>query len=298
MEPSNIQRVRFWKDPFVQFLALGALVFIVYAFSRSEDETQSSNRIVIDASTQVWLYDNFIKQFGRPPSRPEMGAIIKSHVDQEIKAREALAMGLDAGDSIVQRRMVQKFEFIFGSEAADRTPDDDVLRGFYRDNLGDYMPPAVISFEHRWFNTDGRGTSAKHDAERALSVLQSGRDVPGDPFPGPHQSFFVSTPDYEVRRALGSEFTRAVFDAPLETWSGPLKSGLGYHLVYVTHRIQPEPPPFDQVRDAVLEQWREAESARLLSETIEQMKAGYEIEIDEAGLTQLNYAPDDLPIAQ
>jgi hypothetical protein len=285
--------LQFCKDPFFQFLALGVVVFAVYGLSKSARQDADKNRIVIDGPTQVWLYDNFKKQFGRAPSRPEMGALIKSHIDQEVKSREALAMGLDQGDSIVQRRMVQKFEFIFGSEAADATPDDAALEAWHREHIEEFTFPGVITFSQLWFSPDERGGAAEADARAALAALNAGENVNADRFPlGERVENATSA---EVRAMFGPEFARAVFDLPLDSWAGPLKSGLGVHLVRVTAMTRPEPIAFTEVREDVLARWRESESARLLSETVAELKSGYEVEIDEQALVGLEYSPDEVP---
>ena len=66
--------MRFLRDPFVQFMIGGCLVFAVYAWSRP---TNIEKRISIDAETQQWLHSNFSKQFRRPPTELEMGALIR-----------------------------------------------------------------------------------------------------------------------------------------------------------------------------------------------------------------------------
>ena len=41
-----------------------------------------------------------------------MRRLIENKVREEILYREALALGLDKGDNIVKRRLVQKMEFV------------------------------------------------------------------------------------------------------------------------------------------------------------------------------------------
>ena len=46
------------------------------------------------------------------PSPEDMRRLIENKVREEILYREALALGLDKGDNIVKRRLVQKMEFV------------------------------------------------------------------------------------------------------------------------------------------------------------------------------------------
>lgn len=278
------------KDPFAQFLTVGALIFLAYGFTRSANQSGGDKRIAIDRPTQVWLYNNFKKQFRRSPSRIEMGALIKGYIEQEVKYREALAIGLDERDSIVRRRMMQKFDFLFGAAAADVVPEEDVLRQWLEANPEEFTVPAMITFSHHWFSPDDRGDAARADATAALANLQSGQTVQSDPFP--FETAFEAATKGQVRSVLGEAFADAVFEAPLGDWSGPLKSGLGYHLVRVTQKTEPRILPFEEVRELALQNWREVENKRILAETLAEMKGTYDVEIDEQALIELDYALD------
>jgi hypothetical protein len=59
----------------------------------------------------------------------------------------------------------------------------------------------------------------------------------------------------------------------------------------VSARVEGKLPPLEEVRDAVLAAWREAESDRIIEELVAELRADYEIEIDEAALVSLNYVP-------
>ncbi|MCH7908539.1 MAG: peptidyl-prolyl cis-trans isomerase [Candidatus Hydrogenedentes bacterium] len=280
--------VRVLKDPFVQFLIVGALIFAAYSLLRPGESGSGDRRILIDSPMQTWLYENFSKQFGRPPSRDEMERLIGAYAEHEVKYREALAMGLDDRDTIVRRRMMQKFDFLFGNAAADAVPDDATLQEFLAGHAEEFALSPAISFEHLWFSPDERGSAAEQDARAALAALQSGESAEGDLFP--FDVTFELATSVEVRNVLGVDFAEAVFDAPLGIWFGPVASGLGVHLVRVAERRDSELPAFVEVREAVLQRWREVESDRLLAERIAALKAEYEVEIDQSALDGFTYS--------
>lgn len=280
--------MRVLKDPFVQFLIVGAMIFAVYSFLRPGEAGPGDRRILVDSPTQTWLYENFAKQFGRSPSRDEMESLIGAYIEHEVKYREALSMGLDDRDSIVRRRMMQKFDFLFGNAAAAALPDDPALQEFLAEHEEEFALPPAISFEHLWFSPDTRGDFAERDAQAALAALQSGASAEGDSFPF-DVTFDLATPS-EVRTVLGIDFMEVVFDAPLEVWFGPVASGLGEHLVRVTERRESQLPPFMELREAVLQRWRELESDRMLAERIAALKAGYDVEIDKSALDEFIYS--------
>lgn len=282
--------MRIVKDPFLQFLALGALIFVVYSFSKSSERRDAEKRIEIDGPTQDWIYSNFEKQFRRRPSRLEMGSLIQAFIEHEVKYREALAMGLDERDTIVRRRMMQKFDFLFGNAAADMAPGDGILQAWYAANSDEFALPATVSFTHLWFSPDSRGSAAPADAAAAREALRAGEERRGDLFP--FDVAFDTATRAEVRNVMGPEFTQKVFEAPMNEWSGPFESGLGHHVVRVTQKSLRESRPFAEVRDAVLQRWRDTESERILAEMVARLKAGYDVVIDEAAIAQFDYAPD------
>lgn len=292
--------MRLLRDPFIQFLLVGGLVFAVYSFARPNADDDIDKRISIDAATQQWLHSNFEKQFRRPPTRLEMGALIRRYTTNEVKYREALTMGLDDRDSIVRRRMMQKFDFLFGNTAATAIPDDHKLREWYAKNGEEFRLPPTITFQHCWFSPDSRGDSASDDAAAALVEIRGSKDATIDPLKlgdsFPFDTQFDDATFTQVRNVLGEGFAAAVFaaeaDAVDQGWTGPIKSGLGYHLVRIKKRTEGEQPPLDQIRDNVLAEWREQESERMLTDMIAGLQAEYEVELDQEAIMQLEYTTE------
>lgn len=279
---------RILRDPFAQFLVLGSVIFLFFGLTGSEERADTDRRISVDGPTQAWLYDNFSKQFQRPPTRSEMDALIQAHIRDEVKYREAIALGLDDRDSIVRRRMTQKFDFLFGDAGTRVTPTDVELELWYEEHVDEFVVPAEVSFTHRWFSPDRRGSDAKSDATSALSALIKGESTAGDPFP--FGDTYETQTQNEVRRVFGSEFATALFDAAVDEWSGPIESGLGFHVVRVTRMTQSEALPLDAVSDAALGAWRREESGRVLAATLDRLRSDYVVEIDEAATEGFEYS--------
>jgi peptidyl-prolyl cis-trans isomerase C len=290
--------MRLLRDPFIQFLLVGGLVFVVYSFARPSGDGDIDKRIRIDAATQQWLHSNFAKQFRRPPTRLEMGALIRRYTTNEVKYREALTMGLDNRDSIVRRRMMQKFDFLFGNAAATTVPDDQVLNDWYAKHGEAFHLSPRITFQHVWFSPDKRGDSAREDAAAALAEIDGGKDAKKDPTklgdPFPFDTEFDDATFVEVRRVLGEEFSQRMFevDAAGHGWIGPFKSGLGYHLVQIKKRIEGAQPPLEQIRDDVLAIWRQQESERMLADMIAKLQGQYDVELDQDAIMELEYTPE------
>jgi hypothetical protein len=204
-------------------------------------------------------------------------------------------MGLDDRDSIIRRRMMQKFDFLFGNGAADLLPEDSVLGEWYLANPDEFLEPDRVSFTHVYFSPDKR-ESAGSDAASMLDSLGENSTPEGDLFP--FEVRFEKASSAEVRNVLGPEFARDIFLAPMKTWSGPIQSGLGFHLIQVTEKIESKLLPLEEIRDAVLERWRETESKRILEKLISELTDQFEIEIDEESLMRFEYTPDESAVVQ
>ena len=82
--------------------------------------------------------------------------MIDMAIKDKILAREAVALGLDQGDSIVERRLSQKMEFLLSDLAQSPDTTDEELQVFLEENLETFSEPAKISLRHIFFNPENR----------------------------------------------------------------------------------------------------------------------------------------------
>lgn len=278
--------IQFTKEPFVQFLVIGTIIFALYKQFDNSEQAEFDSNITIDASTQQWIVGNFTKQFRRSPTRSEMDHLLQAHIIAEVKYRHALEMGLDDQDTIIRRRMLQKFDFLFGNGAADTVPTEEVLLAWYAEHAGEYLDRETISFEHLYYSPDTRA-APESDATMALDDLKTNATPVSDHFP--FEVEFIDATRMEVRHVLGPQFADDVFDAPVGKWHGPIRSGLGVHLVSVTGK-QEGIPPLESVREEVIQDWRKAESKRILHELESELSSKFDIKIDTNALGQFDYS--------
>lgn len=251
--------------------------------------------IHIDEGTLNWVYQNFHKQFSRPPTQKEMDILIDAHITAEVKHREGLALKLDVGDIIIQRRMMQKIDFLYGGLADSVAPKETILRQWYKDNQKFFMPDSKISFEHIYFNPDNHGNVIETVAKNILKAFRENHpdaqyDSAIDPFP--HGQFFNKLSIAEARRLFGYKFTENIFQLPLGLWAGPVESGYGVHLIKISQLIKGQSPRFEDIKEDVTERWRQAENKRLFSEKIDQMKEDYQISFDPKLLEKFKLQPN------
>ncbi len=273
---------RFVREPLVHFLAIGLLLFAVFAIV-NDDRRDSGNRIEITNADIEQLVLIFRKQWQRDPDQQELQSLIDSRIREEVLYREALALGLDEDDTIVRRRLAQKVEFLMADAGAVTEPDDETLQAYYQKNAEFYREPPRLTFNHIYFNIDRRGEQAVKDA-RALLVRMRAAGPPvthaaeqGDPLMLPR--VYAHKPTDQIARDFGHAFAEQISKLETKQWHGPIVSGYGLHLVYVDSREESRLPPLEQIRTRVSNDWlveqRHAADARIY----ERLRSRYEISV-------------------
>ena len=197
----------------------------------------------------------FERKWQRLPTTLELDGLVEAEIREEILYREALTMGLDDDDTIVRGRMAQKVEFLFNDLADAAAPSDEELQAFLCKNPGKFTESARTSFAQVYLNVDKRGDGVETQARKLLTTLNAeqdslGLETVGDPFMFGYA--FKEQSEHQVARLFGHAFAKSLIEMEPGTWRGPLATGYGLHLVYVSERTEARLPPLAEIRDAVL----------------------------------------------
>jgi hypothetical protein len=242
------------KEPLVHFVVMGGLLFSAWTWLVPE-QTQSSGKevILLDQEQLDYLETLWTAQWKREPSPEDVAAIVDRHLRQEVFYREALRMGLDHDDQIIRTRLAQKMEAV----ASDlgtlmRPPTDEQLRAFYAERPDLFTLPRAFAFRQVLYLP---AEAEKATLEATLASLRQGDAVPANRLNKLSVPLdWGLTPAQEVEHAFGGGFSDALSDLPVATWSGPVRSGLGLHLVQVTNSQPERLAPFEEIRDFVARQ--------------------------------------------
>jgi peptidyl-prolyl cis-trans isomerase C len=233
-------------EPFVHFLALGALIFIAF-YAMNTRATGQNDHIEVGANDVTRLRALAVQQWGREPDARQMDDLVQSFVREEVLVREALASGMDRDDVIVRRRLAQKMEFLAHDDV--RSPDETEQRAYQAAHPERYQQDALVNLEHLFFSTANRGAAAMGDAQQALAALERQETPHGDNFMLGRTLSQQTGAD--LARDFGTRFATAVMALPTGAWSLPLESSHGLHVVRVTRHQDPMPAPFAMVQAKV-----------------------------------------------
>lgn len=275
---------KYLREPLVQFLLIGALIYAAYALVGVPDDDESERTVYISEAQIVNLAAMWEKRWNRPPTDVELVGLVRAWLREDILYREAVAMGLDRDDHIIRRRLAQKLEFLTNDIVRMQEPTDAELEAYFIENIDRFRAPDRVTFAHVFFNPDARGEATLDDAAVALERLQAAGEPNGEVIDEGDrfmlQNYFRAASELDIRRAMGTGFADSVMQLEPGRWHGPVLSGFGTHLVYVS-AFDPAPPPeIANVRDDVLNEWRRAQSEKFDAEFLESLKSRYEIVIE------------------
>lgn len=247
---SRSTKSRLLHEPLVHFVAIGAVLFGLYALVGANgignlDPTIRLTQADVNGIRLAWS-----RQWGREPDPIELRNLIEDRIREEVLYREAVAMGLDQDDAIVRRRLVQKIEFLSEDLTAQVEPSPAQSKTFFEDHLEDYRLPTRLTFTHVYLSRDQRGPAAASDAEallvrlRGLETVERLTDL-GDRFMLQHD--YVLRSASEITRLFGRPFANRLMELDPGAWQGPVESGFGLHLVLIRERRESRLPELEEV---------------------------------------------------
>ena len=271
------------KDPLLHFLLIGAALFLVFGLIKSPAGIEE-NRIIITSGDIEALQANFARTWQRPPTESEVSGLIEDRVRDEIAYREAVAMGLDQGDSVIRRRLRMKMELIVEDVAGLSPPTDEDLETYLAEYRESFRQQPQVSFIHVYLNSEKRGARVEDDAREILARLSAaGIDADpesyGDPSMLPKELPLYYIKD--IGRLFGVDFSRQILEVKPGAWTGPVWSSYGLHLVYVRERIEGRDPKLDEVRKEVEREWSALRRKEFKQATYKKLRERYTVTIEE-----------------
>lgn len=262
------------REPLVHFLVLGLALFSLYGALHGG--SSGPGAILVTQAQVEHLVLGFTRTWQRGPTQEELEGLIRDYVREEVYYREAMALGLDRDDTVIRRRLQQKLEFLSEDLATIVEPSDADLQAFLHAHPERFRSEPSLSFVHVYLNPQQHGKRLRAEAEMLLARLKkSGTQVDivslGDRFLLP--STFEAVSSHEIAQQFGEPFARDLGDVAPGEWHGPLESGYGLHLVFVSVRTEGGVPALEDIRNSVRQAWateqREAANRALYQKLLE-----------------------------
>ena len=272
------------REPLVHFLVLGGLLFAAWNWlAPQENAGPQAEVITLDQARLDHLQTLWTAQWKRDPGPQDMKAIIDRHLRQEVFYREALRMGLDKDDDIIRTRLAQKMEAVSSDlSMLMQPPMEEQLRAFHAARPDLFTLPQAYAFQQvLYLPTEASDATL----EATLASLQGGGAVPsGQRGKLAVPTEWALTPAHALENAFGGGFAESLSELPVGTWSGPVRSGLGQHLVLVTENQPEHLAPFEEVRDFVARQYEYYTVLDAQEQMFRELLDRYEVSFEAEGV--------------
>jgi hypothetical protein len=269
---------RLLKEPLLHFIVLGALLFAFYAWL-NPGGAGAPKEVVVTQGQVENLKAQFARTWQRSPNADELDQLLEQWLRDEIYYREGLALGLERDDPVVRRRIAQKLAFVADGQAPT-PPTDAELQAWLDDHADTYRVEPRYTLRQLYFDPSRRGERVQADLASALPALQRGQVVAGDATLLPGELNDAAA--FEVTRIFGNDFAEALKTAPVGGWSGPVRSGYGWHLVELTAREGGRAATLAEARAAVERDWLRARSEEASATFYRKLRAKYSVRIEGA----------------
>lgn len=262
-------------DPLIHFLLIAILFFMVYDFLNPKIE--ESDTIVISAGKIEQINNNFLSRWKRLPNDKELQRAIKGFATKNAYLREAISLGLDKNDPVINSQLHKKMLYLIDDMASAAEPSEQVLQDYYLAHKENYLVPATYSFSQVYISND----RPKDELEQLLSTQQERLLKDLEPLGDPSllQRNFTVTTDFQLARNLGSEFAESLKDKPLNQWFGPITSALGLHFIYLSDHVAAKPQLFESVKEKILVDWHFQNMKDVKEKYEQQLLAQYQLEV-------------------
>lgn len=291
------------RHPLLHFVMLGGVLFGLDRVATLD--ALPVHPIVLDAKLAQQLARDWQRETGRTPTEAEQRASLHRHLQEQRLLNEALRQGLAENDPVVQTRLINNLRFLaperdasdaallreahaLGMAETDVVTRRRLIQRMSEQLAGEpvvdhaavqrhiaahpqrYAQPARYRLEHHFVADDPDRVRADALREQLASGITA---EPGDPF------LLGKPPEWmteaEARRRLGQHVADALPELAPDTWSAPLPSAWGWHLIRVAavtpQRIEITP----ELRRRATYAWLAEREGELLHQALQQLAARY-----------------------
>jgi peptidyl-prolyl cis-trans isomerase C len=279
--------VKLLREPLLHFMFIGAAIYLLYGVFAEPVPEADDKTIVVTAGEVEWMQTSWLKRWNRPPTAEEFDGLVQQYIKETVLYREALTMGLNQHDQVIRRRLAQKLEFLAKDLVALTPPTDEELLAYFDLHQARYQKPALYTFTQVFIDPDKRGDATLEDAAAIKATLIAQGEAIEDPGAlGDDfmlQNYYPGKDPVEIQKLFGSGFADSLVELSPGQWHGPVLSGYGTHLVYVSNISEPPAPDFVALRERVKQDWKTERGEELNDQFYASLRDQYTVVIEEPG---------------
>jgi parvulin-like peptidyl-prolyl isomerase len=282
---------RWWKVPAVHMLALGALLFgltelrggallpqkkrieipahrleLMLQDFRADTgrgptepeweqmiDMQVDDEVLYQYAITLGMHENSAAQ-ARLAQIAEFVEANPHEATQTGKAHAAMELGLHEGDLVVRRILIDSARRLIRSVVLVQKPTPEIVEQFYAAHAAEFTRPAHIRISQVAINGFVRPDSEERARELLRRIRAEKLDLEAalalaDETPAPVHLALQT--EQGLQSQLGGDFATAVMALKPGSWSEPIPSDYGHHLVWVHEYEEPRVLPLASVQDQV-----------------------------------------------
>ena len=230
---------------YVQLLSIGLVLFLIYQISPesvNEKEIEIDER-VMEGLARKYNGDSLTK-------KKDLKKWVKAYLREEVFYQNAVELGLEKNDEIIKRMLVSKYNFLMNEDVKAKNVDERTLKQYYLKNKNLYWKDPTVSLHQILYRHDKHDNPKEELLELKSKLTNAKADLYshleyGDDFVYPKSLQDKSIDD--IGKMFGSSLAKKLTTLPLEKWSEPTLSGMGYHLIWIENVKQNEVEDFKTV---------------------------------------------------
>ncbi len=254
---------------------LGIILFTYFHLNQIENNN-IKQIINLSKYETMQLKIEYKKQFQREANSVELQSLIDSEIFDKILLKEAQSLNLDIKDKVITQRLVEKMKFIMANKSSIIEPSEEDLLTFYKNNISEYSYIKNLSFVHIFLNTkDIQKAKSLLNIVKTSHVKAQNASSFSDKFNG--YAKFKKINKTQLTKEYGKYFTNKVFHLKSDTWSEPILSKYGYHLIYITDKNILKPYDFNEVQDRVYKDFLAQRKEDTIRDSYKKFALQYEV---------------------
>ncbi len=274
MDKSALRRLL--REPLLHFIVIGGLLFFVYS-AVNEPVPELNDKLIAIGPERIERVRNAYRAvWKKPPTAKELEKLVENEIRDEVYYRDALALGLDKGDTVVRKRLRQKLEFLSDTIYL-QTPSDKQLEAFYQTHKSNYQRDPRLAFEQVYLGENPPSETVEQGLKLLLEdTLATSLDMSVQTLL-PAQ-LRLSRP-LAINNIFGPGFFEQLAKLAPGTWGGPITSAYGTHLVRTLDGEPARTPAMKDIRETVLKDWQSIQLAEARKQDYARRLSAYDIEI-------------------
>ncbi len=272
--------MKWYQEPLVHFLVLGIFLFFITQNNTLPMVNQDSKTINIQKKDIEKLIIFWKNKYHKNPTQDELDTLIKFYIENEILYAEAIKMKLDEHDEAIKQLLINKLKYIVSEPINIDNITDKELQTFFNENKELFIKERDVkmTFSHIFFNP-----KIHHNYEEKAQLIYNkikNKDFDetfstyGDVFFG--GSHFPNITIKELSNYFSHSFRQKLLTLPKNSWSIPIKSGYGIHIVYIKH-IKHISKTFTQMKEAIKNRYIIENTNKNFQKYLQDIKKQYKI---------------------